>query len=51
MKEITELSELTEKERCQLRMLRNLRFGELRVLIQNGEPKEIEEEKRSILLE
>jgi hypothetical protein len=42
--------EITEKERKLVELLRNTEFGEVRVIIQNGQPVLVEEVYKSIKL-
>lgn len=41
---------LSEKEKKLVQMIRNLNFGELRVIVTDGVPTRVEEIKRSIKL-
>ena len=41
---------LTERERKMLDLLRGLEYGELRVMVQEGQPVRVEEIRRSIRL-
>ncbi len=43
-----EKSKLTEKETKLIKMLRGIRYGELRIIVQNQQPVRVEEIRRSI---
>lgn len=45
-----EKNPLSEKEKKLVQMIRNLNFGELRVIVTDGVPTRVEEIKRSIKL-
>lgn len=47
---VKEVKQLTDRETNLIRLIRDIKHGELRIIIQEGQPVRVEEIKRSIKL-